>query len=141
MTTSLSNRYIVKIGYLDLTLDNIGSSLSDSVYGTLQVSANLEGDNRGIHNTDVGGAVDLQRSVNNTANFLRHHRSRADRMEVRTDYEVISIFPSKAKYNVHIQLFLMNDDHPWSLAFAATVEKPGLVSASAISANGSVLKR
>jgi hypothetical protein len=67
---------------LDLSLNDIGGTLGNSVDRALQVATHLEGHNGSIYNANVGGSVDLKGSVNNTANLFWHHSSSADWVEV-----------------------------------------------------------
>lgn len=68
---------------LDLTsLDLVGNTLGNSVDGGGQMTADLEGQDGSIDDTDVRGPVDDEVGVNNTTHVLGHHGSGANRVEV-----------------------------------------------------------
>lgn len=46
--------------------------LGDSVYSRLRVRCDMVGENAGVHNTEIGGSIDLQGPVDHSYSLCRH---------------------------------------------------------------------
>lgn len=72
------------------SLDLVGDTLGNGVDGRGQVTADLEGQDRSVDDTDVGSTVDHQVGVDDTTHALGHHGGGTDGVEVGAGWSVLA---------------------------------------------------